>query len=493
MVFDLATRRAALSPERPAVWADGRWYTYLELEERATALAARLAEAGVTKGDRVGIVASNHLAHLDLLLSTPKLGFIHTPFNYRLTERELRDLGALTTPALVLFDEANADRAAAVAGEHGALLALDGYEEWLASAPAAPEAPQLSPEDPQLMLFTGGTTGTSKGALQPYRQGFHNAVNTVFSWGLRPEDCVIQATPCFHAAVNALTVPLLHLGARVVLQPAFEAGEYLELLEEHEATIMFLVPTMFGMLTRHERFRDSDLSSVRWAISGGAPCTDAVRAAFTERGVAFRQGYGLTEAGVNCFAIDLAAAREKPQSVGRPILLSQAVIRAADGTPVEQGETGELTLRGPHVFSGYWQDEAATAQVLRDGWLWTGDLARQDADGDYFLVGRRKDMFISGGENVFPAEIENVLSNHPAVAECVVMGVPDEDWGEVGLAAVVLHQPGTVTGEQLADYLRQHLARYKVPKRFLFRNSLPKSGAGKILTRQLTEEHPEAA
>src|SRR5690625_1041170 len=348
MVFDLATRRAALSPERPAVWADGRWYTYLELEERATALAARLAEAGVTKGDRVGIVASNHLAHLDLLLSTPKLGFIHTPFNYRLTERELRDLGALTTPALVLFDEANADRAAAVAGEHGALLALDGYEEWLEGAPAAPEAPELVAEDPQLMLFTGGTTGTSKGAVQPYRQGFHNAVNTVFSWGLRPEDCVIQATPCFHAAVNALTVPLLHVGARVVLQNSFDPGEYLRLIEQHGATILFLVPTMFGMLARHGDFPGSDLSSVRWAISGGAACNDVIREAFTGRGVPFRQGYGLTEAGVNCFSIDLVKAAEKPLSVGKPILYSEAVIRDEQGNPVPAGETGELTIRGPH-------------------------------------------------------------------------------------------------------------------------------------------------
>lgn len=493
MMFDLAARRAALTPDRPAVWAAGRWYSYRELNERATALTGRLHEAGVKKGDRVGIMAGNHLAHIDLLLATAKLGFIHTPFNHRLSAPELTSLGQTIEPALVLFDSDNVDKAAAAAGESAALHSLSDYESWLAAAPAAPAAPELDAEDPQLMLFTGGTTGIPKGAVQPYRQGFSNAVNTVLSWGLRPEDCVIQATPCFHAAVNAFTVPLLHLGARVVLQESFEPAQYLQLAHEHQATVLFLVPTMFGMLARHEQFASSDLGSVRWAISGGAPCTDATRRAFTGRGIPFRQGYGLTEAGVNCFAIDLDVATQKPMSVGKPILYSQAVIRQPDGTPVEAGETGELTLSGPHVFSGYWRDQDATGAVLKDGWLWTGDLARQDEDGDYYLVGRRKEMFISGGENVFPAEIENVLANHPAVAECAVMGIPDEEWGEVGLAAVVLRDSHQVSAEELKEYLRRKLARYKVPKRFLFPAALPRSGAGKVLTRQIIDSALEAA
>lgn len=488
MIFDLAARRAALSPDRPAVWADGRWHTYLELNERASALAGRLAESGVRKGDRVGIMASNHLAHIDLLFATAKLGFIHTPFNYRLTHDELAALGRTVEPTLVLFDSDNVEKAAAAAADSGALHSLSDYDAWLATAPAAPAKPELDPEDPQLMLFTGGTTGVPKGAVQPYRQGFHNAVNTILSWGLRPEDCVIQATPCFHAAVNALTVPLLHLGARVVLQPSFEAGEYLQLTQQHRASILFLVPTMFGMLARHDDFAGSNLNSVRWAISGGAPCTDVTREAFTSRGIPFRQGYGLTEAGVNCFSIELDTAANKPLSVGKPILYSEAVVRAEDGKPVPTGETGELTIRGPHVFSGYWREAEATATALKDGWLWTGDLARQDEDGDYYLVGRRKEMFISGGENVFPAEIENVLANHPAVAECAVMGVPDEEWGEVGLAAIVLRHDQSVTADELRAWLRQHLARYKVPKRFTFQAALPRSGAGKILNRQIIDQ-----
>ncbi len=493
MIFDLAARRAALTPDRPAVWAGDRWHDYRELNERATALAGRLHEAGVRKGDRVGIMAGNHLAHIDLLLATAKLGFIHAPFNYRLSAQELSSVAETTLPSLILFDSNNVEKAAAAAGNSAALNSLSDYESWLTGAPAAPAAPEPDPEDPQLMLFTGGTTGSPKGAVQPYRQGFSNAVNTILSWGLRPEDCVIQATPCFHAAVNALTVPLLHLGARVVLQESFEPAEYLQLAAEHKASILFLVPTMFGMLARHEQFASSNLSAVRWAISGGAPCTDATRTAFTDRGIPFRQGYGLTEAGVNCFAIDLDVAEKKPLSVGKPVLYSQALIRKPDGTPVEAGETGELTLRGPHVFSGYWREPEATSAVLKDDWLWTGDLARQDEDGDYYLVGRRKEMFISGGENVFPAEIENALANHPAVAECAVTGIPDEEWGEVGLAAVVLRRGHQASADELKAYLREKLARYKVPKQFLFPAALPRSGAGKILTRQIIDSAKEAA
>ena len=484
MILDLAASRAQLTPERPAVWADGVWHDYAQLNRRATALAARLYEAGVRAGDRVSIMASNHLAHIDAFLATAKLGFIYSPLNYRLSEPELRAMGDYLEPRLLLFDEANVDKAAA-AGRDSALYSLTDYGDWLAGAGAAPQAPDLDPEDPQMILFTGGTSGSPKGALLPYRQIFFNAVNTVMSWGLRADDCVIQATPCFHAAFNAFTTPLLHVGARVVLQQSFEPGEYLRLLHGERATIMFLVPTMFGMLARHEEFARTDLGSVRWAISGGAPCTEAVRSHFAGRGVPFRQGYGLTEAGVNCFSIEQETADVKPGSVGKPMLHAEAVIRSEDGSEVAAGETGELTLRGRHVFSGYFRRPEATGEALRDGWLWTGDLARRDEDGDFFIAGRRKDMFISGGENIYPAEIENALSGHPAVAECAVIGVPDEGWGESGLAAVVLNDGSQVSDIELSEFLRGHLARYKVPKRFVFVDSLPKSAAGKVLGREL--------
>lgn len=490
MILDVARRRADLSPGAPAVRSEGEWLTYAELNERAERLASLLRARGVGVGERVSIVAHNHLAHLDLILATAKHGFVYSPLNTRLAEPEQAAIGAYLRPSLILHDGPHLAQGRAAAGGAGAeLLSLEEYEAELARAAPEPErAPRLGPEDVQMILLTGGTTGRPKGAMLPYRQGFYNAVNTVMSWGLTPDDCAIQATPAFHAAVNALTVPLLHLGARVVLQPSFDAGDYLHLVEEHGVSLLFLVPTMFHMLTEHEAWEGADLSSVRWAISGGAACPEPVRAAFMRRGVRFKQGYGLSEAGVNCFSITLDQAEERPASVGKPVLHAEAAIRDEYGEVCAPGEVGELTLRGPHVFSGYFEREEETAQVLKDGWLHTGDLAVMDEEGFYTIVGRRKEMFVSGGENVYPSEVEAALYDHPAVAECAVLAAPDPRWGEVGVAAVTLHAGQAASPEELQAFLKGRLAGYKVPKRIRILPELPKSGAGKILKTELASE-----
>ena len=488
MQLDLIARRAALSPNRSAVWFRGRWWRYAELDARACRLAAALHAAGVRRGDRVALLASNHLAHLDLLLATPKLGHVAVPFNTRLAAPEQAALSAELTPKLMLHDAVHAALAEATGLP---LRSLDAdYEDWLAAAPAAaPSTPALSPEDAALILFTGGSTGRPKGALIPHRQLVWNAVNTCLSWGVGDTDCAIQATPAFHAAFNVLTTPLLHAGGRVVLQERFDAGEYLELASTQGASLLFLVPTMFQMLTEHPRFADADLSSVRWAIAGGAPCPAPVQAAFRARNVRFKQGYGMTEAGVNCFAIELDTAARKPNSVGQPVLHAQAAIRAPDGVPVACGEVGELTLAGPHLMLGYWQRPQETAEALRDGWLWTGDLARQDEDGDFHIVGRRKEMYISGGENVYPAEVETALLQCTGVAECAVIGVPHPKGGEPGLAAVVL-RPGCVAdAAALQAELRPRLAGYKRPSVWMFLEALPKTGAGKIDKPEILRRH----
>ncbi|HXG28689.1 MAG TPA: long-chain fatty acid--CoA ligase [Nevskiales bacterium] len=492
MSYDLIGQRARLTPERPAVWFEDRWYRYRELEARAAKLAGRLRACGIGPGDRVGILALNHLAHIDLILAAPKLGFIYTPFNYRLSIAEQRQLAAEVEPAFLFHDRQCAEQAQAIEGRR---LALDDYAGWLESGPEPLDlpAPVLSGDDIHMMLFTGGSTGLPKGALLPYRQTFCNAVNTVFSWGLRDTDCAIQATPAFHAAINVLSTPLLWLGGRVVLPPAFDPGLYLRLAQQHRATLLFMVPTMYQMLAEHPDFATADLGAVRWAIAGGAPCPEPVRRHFADKGVRFKQGYGLTEAGVNCFAMELEDAEQRPGSVGKPILNTEAVIRRPDGTPVARGETGELTLHGAHVFAGYWRRPEETAATLRDGWLWTGDLARQDDDGFFTITGRRKEMFISGGENVFPVEIENALYALPEVAECAVIGVPDARWGEVGLAAVALRPGACADAQRLREALRPKLARYKLPTHFLFLPALPKSGAGKILKPEIRKLYETTA
>jgi fatty-acyl-CoA synthase len=479
MQLDIAARRAELTPDRPAVFFLDRWHSYRELNQRAQKLAARLHALGVGKGDRVAILALNHLAHFDLVLAAPKLGFIYTPFNYRLSAAEQKGLGEYIAPRLMLHDAKNE----ALARSAGApLQSLETYEDWLASAPATtPPAPALQPEDVAMILFTGGSTGLPKGAMISYRQLFFNAVNTCFSWGVTGNDCAVQATPAFHAAFNVLSTPLLHAGGRVVMLENFEAGDYLRLVAAHKVSVLFMVPAMFQMLAEHPEFDRADLSSVRWAISGGAACPEPVQARYASRGIRFKQGFGMTEAGVNCFAVESAEAQKRPGTVGKPMLHAQAVIRDEHGAPVPRGTVGELTLAGPHLMLGYYQRPEETAKTIRGGWLWTGDLARQDEDGFFYIVGRSKEMYISGGENVYPIEIESVLYQQPEIAEAAVVGVPHERWGETGLAAISLKPGRKLDAEQLRARLKQALAGYKVPGHYLFLDTLPKSGAGKIL------------
>ena len=487
MITDLAAWRAGLTPERPAVHWRGRWYTYAELDQRARALAARLQAEGVRRGDRVAILALNHLAHVDLVLAAPKLGFIFAPLNYRLSAAEQKDIAAALEPALLLHDRANLDKAEATGCR---CLPLERYADWLAkpAAAAAPPVPALGGEDIHMILLTGGSTGLPKGAQIPYRQVFYNAVNTALAWGLSGDDCAIQATPAFHAALNVLTTPLLWLGGRVIWLENFEPGEYLERAAAHGATVLFMVPTMFQMLTEHADFAGADLTRARFAITGGAPCPPTLRGLFATRGVRFKQGYGMTECGVNCFAISLDEAERHPDSVGRPMPMLDAVVRREDGAAVATGEVGELTLAGPLVCAGYFRRPGDTAAALRDGWLWTGDLARQDEHGLFYICGRRKEMYISGGENVYPAEIEAALAQCRGVAECAVLGIPHPRWGETGLAAVVARAGAKLSADNLRTELKSRLASYKLPSEFMFLDALPKTGSGKIAKPELRKQ-----
>lgn len=480
-------RLAEYHPHRPAVLWRGRWVSYGELYQRAQRAAASLAGLGIQKGDRVGVLSLNHLGYLELYFAAPLLGFIPTLLNHRLSEAELQGLLEYTQPIALFYGE-----------DFSALAQKLHPSSWpLASLQTLPVG-QLFPhraelDDTALILFTGGTTGLPKGALIPYRQLLVNAMQTCLSWGLQEDDCYIVSTPMFHAALNALATPLLYLGGQLIIQERFDPAEYLRWVAEHQVSLLFLVPTMFQMLALHPDFVTANLKSVRWAISGGAPCPAPVRQAFKAKQVRFKQGYGLTECGVNCFTLELDEAEQFPESVGRP--MPHLWARLVDASGQENPHRGELWLSGPVVMLGYFHRPAETAEALieHEGriWLRTGDLAERDEQGRYFIVGRAKEMFISGGENVYPIEIERALYDHPAVLECAVVGVPDARWGEVGLAAIVLKSPASE--EELRAYLKTRLAGYKVPKHFLFTRELPKSGPGKILKSALAarfrEEH----
>lgn len=461
--------------ERRAVLWGQQWFTYGMLAARARRLAAFLHQQGVATGDAVGILAHNHIAHLDLIAACDLIGAAYAPLNYRLSEPEQGDTLKALDPRLVFVD---ADNAGKLPQGSPRAIALADYERLLgAQRNAKPPRDVRDGERVAMLLLTGGSTGTPKAAMIPRRQIAANNTHTVQGWALRGDDCVVQASPAFHAGINVLTTPLLSIGGRVILTDNFSPTQYLSAVEQHRATVLFLVPTMYQMLADAPGFADTDLSSVRFAISGGAACPAPLCHVFADKDVPFRQGYGLTEAGVNCFAMTEFEADACPNAVGRPMPGTQVVLRSPDGMPVQPGEVGEITIAGPHVFLGYRGRPEETANALRDGWLWTGDLAQQDEHGLFTIVGRRKEMFISGGENVFPPEVEAAIAAHPDVSEVAVFGIPHPHWGEVGVAAIAPYRLGT---DALRRWLKPQLAGYKIPKHVMAMDSLPLTGAGKV-------------
>lgn len=476
MKADWFSALASTYGERPALYWGGRWFSYQALYQRAQRLAGWLHQAGVQPGDRVGLLSANHIAHFDTLFAAPLLGVIAVPFNFRLAATEQQALLADIAPSVLITSQSC--RLALPPGCR--YLWLEDYETALANAPPPPAAPALSVEQPQCLLFTGGSTGRPKGALLSYQQLMINATSTVQHWGINSWDCVIHATPCFHAGLHVLATPLLYAGGRVVLHSSFDTASYWQALAQHHATLLFMVPTMFQMLTEDPAFASAPLQQVRWAISGGAPCLPAVQAAWLARGVAFRQGYGLTEAGVNCFTQTAAEGQARPHSVGYPMPPLQARLMLANGQLARPGEVGELQLSGPQVFLGYYQRPAETAASFQNGWLRTGDLACRDEAGRYRITGRSKEMYISGGENVYPAEVETALLALPGIREAAVVGVPHPRWGETGLAALAPHPGYTLDTAAIQLELRERLSGYKLPSHYLLLAELPKTGTDKI-------------
>jgi len=335
---------------------------------------------------------------------------------------------------------------------------------------------------PAMLLYTSGSTGKPKGAILPHRQIHYNAVATTVGWQIGSNDIAVVANPLFHTGGwHVFSTPLWHRGGTVVLFDQFDATSFLDAIAEERVTLAFGVPTQIAMMTQSASW-GRELPSLRFLISGGAPCPESLGSRVREAGIPFRQGYGLTECGPNCFAITDDEALRRPGAVGWPspfleMRLSSGIGRRESGF----GEPGELLLRGPQMFGGYFNDPVRTAEAVdSDGWLHTGDLAIRDADGAYRICGRKKDMFISGGENVFPGEVEAALSECPGVGEAVVVGVPDEKWGEVGRAFVVCRSEAPVTAEQIIADVRRRLAGYKVPKSVVVVDELPRLGSGKV-------------
>ncbi|HWO17639.1 MAG TPA: long-chain fatty acid--CoA ligase [Kofleriaceae bacterium] len=486
--------------------------SYRQLSARANRLAAHLRDAaGVGRGDRVAVLAMNGVEVLDAFFACSKLGAIFVPLNWRAHARENLEVIELITPRALIYGpdfretaaallEARAAGASAGDGADAPIIShalalgapdLPGavaYGEIVHDAPAPPVASeQVHEDDVACLLFTGGTTGTAKAAQLSHRMIAWNTLNTAIHQIARG-DVTITHTPMFHTgALFVYTLPLLVFGGTVVIMQKWTAEDMLDLIERERVTVLFAVPTQFQAMMASPRFASAKLSTLRFLISGGAPMPVPVIHAYREtHGVVFTQGFGMTEFGPAVFSLAPAESERRAGSIGKPNYFIDARIVGEDNTPVPPGELGELVLKGPSACSGYFKNpEASRAAVDAEGWFHTGDLARTDEDGFYYIAGRKKDMFISGGENVYPLEIERVLYEHPAVAQCSVIGVPHEKWGEVGRAVVVCKPGHTASEAELLEHCAQNLARYKVPRAVIFVEALPMSPAGKILKREL--------
>lgn len=492
-------RRALLTPEKLGL-IDGRTgarFSYHALNLRTRALAAYLEQVyHIHQGDRVAVLAFNAPEYLDALFACAFLGAILVPLNWRLSVRELNLILNDCSPSLLLHDHSHAECADEVASSLSATMrqlphcAFDTFpgEDAVLAAHGRPFMSNDG-EEPVIILYTSGTTGVPKGVVLSHRMITWNAINTQVSWGLRETDITPTFAPFFHAGgLNVLTTPLYYLGGTIVLLPDSHPQTVLRAIEQERCTVVFAVPTVFQNMLEHPDFATTDCTSVRFCVTGGSACPLTVIDGYAKRGLEFRQGYGLTEVGVNCFSLAPEDAMRKAGSVGRPVFHSRARIVDDAGDDVAPGEVGELVLAGPHVCTGYWRQPRETAEANRGGWWYTGDLVRCDAEGYYFVVGRKKDMFISGGENIYPAEVEHIIATHPGVREVAVISRPDPHWGEVGLAVVVPRVPGSLSAEVIRNYCADKLARYKLPRAVYFTEALPRNVMGKIVKAELARQ-----
>ncbi|RDW20212.1 long-chain fatty acid--CoA ligase [Oceanobacillus arenosus] len=473
--------RVKLTPNAVAIIdsdTDDAW-TYEQLQQRVTKMVNYFHLHDVRKGDRVAILAPNHIGYFDFLFAAMKIGAIFLPINWRLSEAELEYLLQDAEPKIIGVAPALAGKISIL--PNNASFINISHNQYIDHLPSKQMTVTtiLNEADPLVMIYTGGTTGKPKGVILSHRSILWNAFNTIISWDLNSEDTTLTCLPMSHTGgLNVYTLPLLLAGGKVVIASEFHAEKAVSDLVKYKCTVVLFVPTMYHMMIQTDAFKQTTFRDMKVFVSGGAPCPHKIYEAFAEKGLAFKEGYGLTEAGPNNFYIHPSVAGAKLGSVGKPMLFNDIRIMNEHGEATEINEVGELLIRGNHAFEYYWNKPEETKQTIVNGWIHTGDLARKDQDGYVYIVGRKKDMIITGGENVYPLEIEQWLEAHSNIDEAAVIGLPEEKWGEVVTAFVVLKNKMTET--ELETYCNQKLTRYKVPKKFFIIAALPKTAIGKI-------------
>ena len=479
----------------------GRRYTYKDLAEEINRMAGFLGtELGVEPGDRVACLSFNRAEIITLFFAVGRLGAILVPLNFRLARGEFLYFFEDASPKALFFDQDHQETVASLKPD----LSLDHYicfddddtvgralpKAWPDLPTEAPPVVEIGPDMPQLIIYTSGTTGLPKGVILTHGMVLWNSINTNLGWDLRSSDkTILHAAMFYTAGWNVFTLPLFHCGAANILVKSFEPDLILDLIGQEGVTVFFGVPTMYQMLLDSPKFESTDFSKVRFMVSGGAPLSRGVFDTFqSQKNVHLWEGFGLTEVGPNNFM-----ANGKLGTVGHAMPHVDLKLIDAEGREVGTGEQGEIILKGDNICAGYWNKPEATAQAIKDGWFYTGDLGSVDEDGHLSIVGRQKDMIISGGANIYPAEIERAIEAHPAVAGVAVIGVPDEKWGEVGKAVVELRPGESLSYESLLEFLSDRLGRFKLPKYLTVVKELPRTPAsGKVQKFILKEKHGRA-
>ncbi|MDD7909643.1 AMP-binding protein [Pseudovibrio exalbescens] len=490
-VTDMAAKRAGLSPHALAFidLESGQEFTFAALNEQAERIAAGLAHMGLQTGDRVAILCLNHVEFFSILFAAQKTGLILVPLNWRQPVAELEPILKLSEATLLIHDDAFSEAAHDLKARVDLPLCnLEGDGEhdlsaMMAAAPAnSPEARPIASNAPWYLLYTSGTTGNPKAVIQTAGMAWANAVNYGQAVDLTSTDTSVNFLPLFHTAgINLLTLPLFLAGGCSTVLRKFDADAVINLLAGGKVSAFFGVPAIYQALSLHPRIDDVDFTKLNSLGCGGAPIPAHLLTEFMERGATICNGMGMTETGPTVFLMDKASAPLKVGSVGKAQMLTDVRLEGVDGRIVEGAGTGELQLRGPGITPGYMGNAQATAATFTpDGWLKSGDIAQRDEDGYYYIIDRIKDMYISGGENVYPAEVEKVLTTHPAILEAVVIGVADAKWGEVG-AAFLIERPGAdLNTADMTGWCRERLAAYKVPKSFQVVDEMPRTAAGKV-------------
>ena len=483
---DLIFRNAAFAPGHPALQFDGAVWSYAAFAARIRTVAAGLARNGVRHGDRLAVLALNHPDTLAVLYACATLGAMLVPLNWRLAVPELAwILGDAEAGTLIVAEQfaggvpdfRRASPGMQVVGLDFTPAAGIPFTELLGGG-GAPDLPQAGLQAPLLIMYTSGTTGRPKGAVLPQSALLWNGVMSQHMHGMTSSDRVLTVLPFFHVgALNIQTTAALHLGATVLIHTRFDAAATLRAIQAERPTLTVLVPATMQAVIGHPAWPATDLSSLRAVATGSSLVPRVLSSAFEARGVPVLEVYGSTETCPVSIYVRLGAAAPHG-STGHPGLVCEARVVDADARDVPPGALGEVLLRGPHVFTEYWRNPAATREALREGWFHTGDIGARAADGSFTIHDRKKNMIISGGENVYPAEIERVLLDHPDVAECAVIGEPHPKWQEVPLAYVVARRP--VEAAALIVFLSTQLARFKVPREVRFIQALPRNAMGKV-------------